>query len=700
MSPPRPLVSVLLPIRDPVPELLVLAVRSVLAQTLGELELLVIEVPSAGAQPARAILQAELLDARLRIVEMAAGGNLVDQLNHGLELVRADYVARMDGDDLCEPHRLERQCRFLDEHSEVGVVGSHVTIIDASGRARGLRYYPTQHEAIFAAMQRFNPLAHPAVMFRRRVVVDAGGYRYPGRAAQDYELWARMAVAGVRFANYDEPLLRYRVHAHSIKTRRVRDTLLSTVATKRQHFGRSLSLRARVRLLAERGALLLPPALVLGVFSWLAYTPAPEDARALRRERGHTILLVLATGCSALLSMVYMAIAGRRLGPAEAADFYAALFFSFVLITIFSPVSAVVSHFTAVYTTRGEPARSGALIRWISRRLLWLGVALSACVWLTAAPLVSMLRLGSATTLASACLIGGLFVWLTSSRSLLRGARRFGPYSGNLIAESVLRLGFGLVALELAPTASQALWPYVGSAVIAIAACEVSSARTRAPERVDLRQSEISEVLRYAGPMLVVGMADAGYQNIDVLIVKSQFQAHDAGLYGAMAAITRVLGVLVTPFIVLLLPMMSERYERQLPGGAALTRTCVTFGGISLIPLVAFALWPEQILRASFGDAFLGAAPLLLPHGASLVVGYLAMLFAQAFAATRRFAFLKIYAGGLVLELLALAAWHGSPYQVALVTLLVKALLLAALLTIWLAEPHAKAAASHAKAAP
>jgi O-antigen/teichoic acid export membrane protein len=646
-----------------------------------------------------AILEAELADARLRIIEMSAQTKLVDQLNHGLELARAAYVARMDGDDLCEPHRLELQRQFLDEHSDVAVVGSHVTIIDARGQVQGRRHYPTQHAAIFAAMQHFNPLAHSSVMFRRQVVVQAGGYRYPERAAQDYELWVRMAVAGVRFANCDEPLLRYRVHASSVKSRRVRDTLQSTVQTKLQHFGRSLSSGARLRLLAERAALLVPPALVLRVFTWLMYSPVSEEARSLRRERWHTILLVVATGCSAVLGMVYMSIAGRRLGPAESADFYGALFFSFVLLTIFSPLGAVVSHFTAVYRARGEPARASALAQWISSRLLWIGVTLVVPLWLTAAPLATVLRLGSQVTLLAAYLIAGSFVWLTLSRSVLRGAQCFGPYAWNLLTESVLRLSFGVLLLQLTASASQALWAYVGSSVVAMVACQLSSVRILgAPEQLGFPRTNVAEIFRYAAPMFVVGMADAGYQNIDILIVKGQFPAHDAGLYGAMASITRILGVLVTPFIVLLLPLISEQHERRLPGGRALLRMCVAFGVIALAPLAAFALWPERIVRAFVGDDFIGAAPLLLPHGASLVVGYMAMLFAQAFAATRRFAFLKLYVAGFLLELLALAFWHATPLQVAMVTLLIKALLLMGLLASWLMA--GQATATQAKVAP
>lgn len=688
MLDPRPLISVVLPVKDPCPSFLRAAVQSVLAQTLGDFELLLLEVPARGAMSAAAILQLEQSDARLRIIELAGHDNLVAQLNHGLELARARYVARMDADDLCEPHRLEVQRRFLDEHPEIDVVGSHVTIIDAGGVTRGIRYYPTEPSAIRSAMQRFNPMAHPAVMFRRQSVREAGGYRYPERAAQDYELWARMAGAGQQFANCDEALLRYRIHPHAIKARRVRETLESTVQTKREHFGGVMSWRGRLRLHAERAALLLPPTLALRLFMWLTYSPTPEDALASRLERRQTLLLLLGTGASALLGMTYMALAGRSLGPAGAADFYAALFFSFLLIGLFSPVSAAVGHFSATYQARGEHHQIRALASWSARWLLSVAAVLAVPAWLSGQQVARLLQLNSAKTLLGAYLIAGMFVWLTLERSYLRGSQRFGAYAASLAGEALLRLLLGLAFLELASDAAGALWPYLASSGLAIAALHLPGRGGSVSQATALPKGQARELLRFAAPMSLVSVADAAYQNLDVLFVKAQFHAHDAGLYGAMATLTRSLGVLAAPFIVMLLPVLSDRRARGLPVSGPLLRACARFAAISSVPLFVLAQWPEPLLGACFGEEFIGAAPLLLPHGASVLVGYLSMLIAQAFAATRRFAFLGLYAGGLALELGSLAIWHSSPLEVARVALLTKSGLLVSLSLAWVLLPR------------
>jgi glycosyltransferase involved in cell wall biosynthesis len=256
MSPAAPRVSVLMPVHRPDPAYFPLAVRSILEQSLAELELVIVEAPSE--REAGELLPLD--DPRVRRVR-AHRPSLVDQLNQGLALCRAPLVARMDADDLSDPERLRRQVERLEAEPELDVLGAQLRVIDAEGRACGLRRYPLGHEAIVAALPYANPLAHPAVAFRRQVVVDAGGYR-PFGAAEDYELWCRLAARGRRFANCAEPLLAYRLHAGSVKTTRVRDALESGLRIKQLHWGARLPMGARLRCWAEQLALHLPPAWV------------------------------------------------------------------------------------------------------------------------------------------------------------------------------------------------------------------------------------------------------------------------------------------------------------------------------------------------------------------------------------------------------------------------------------------------------
>ncbi|HUP45466.1 MAG TPA: glycosyltransferase [Thermoanaerobaculia bacterium] len=259
-----PLVSIVLPVYAPHPQYFREAVRSILDQTVPDLELIIVEDPSPSS--GEEILSG-LGDARVRHQVNPARTSLPEQHNRGLALAAGRFLCRFDADDISEPHRVERQLEFLRAHPDVNVVSSALLVIDEEGTAIAVRNYPLSHEAIRRTFRRSNPIANSAVMFRREVYDRFGGWRTDSPLpAQDYEWYSRLAAAGVRFANLPDPLVRYRLHSGAIKATKVRDTIRSTVETKRRYWTAEMSLMDRLVLLGERMLVHAPPSLVLMAF--------------------------------------------------------------------------------------------------------------------------------------------------------------------------------------------------------------------------------------------------------------------------------------------------------------------------------------------------------------------------------------------------------------------------------------------------
>lgn len=264
-----PLVSVVLPVYKPHPRYLREAVESVLSQTFADLELIIVEDPSPSS--GKAILSG-ITDPRLHHILNPRRTSLPEQHNRGLSAATGTFICRFDADDICEPERVEREVAFLRDHPDVGVVASALQVIDDVGREVGIRAYPASHDEIRRTFLRSNPIANSAVMFRRDVYERFGGWRtdspLPG---QDYEWYSRLAAGGIRFANLQEPLVRYRLHGGSIKTTKLRDTIRSTLETKRRYWSKEMGIADRLVMLAERMLLFVPPQLVYIAFRWVRY---------------------------------------------------------------------------------------------------------------------------------------------------------------------------------------------------------------------------------------------------------------------------------------------------------------------------------------------------------------------------------------------------------------------------------------------
>jgi glycosyltransferase involved in cell wall biosynthesis len=207
-----PVVSILLPVRNE-EKLLPAALSSLRRQTHSDWELVCVDDGSTDATPV-ILAEAARQDKRIRVLG-TAGKGLVAALNDGLAACRGELVARMDGDDISHPRRLELQAAAMAADSELGLVACTFRHFPRQQVRMGMRAYEEwqnsldTHDAIIRDMFIESPFVHPSVMFRKHLVVAVGGYRETGWA-EDYDLWLRLAAAGVRFARLPRALFFWR----------------------------------------------------------------------------------------------------------------------------------------------------------------------------------------------------------------------------------------------------------------------------------------------------------------------------------------------------------------------------------------------------------------------------------------------------------------------------------------------------------
>ena len=242
----RPSVSILLPVRNEETHLPA-ALASLLRQTRRDWELIAVDDGSSDATP-ELLETAASTDPRIRVTTLPPGG-LVAALNRGLELCRAPLVARMDGDDICHPRRLELQLGYLERHPEVDLLGSRVRHFPRPDLQDGMRAYESWqnelliHEQILVNLFVESPFAHPSVMFRTRKIRDLGGY-HERAWAEDYDLWLRLAETGGRFARLPQTLLYWRDRPERL-TRTASNCSLDAFRRCKTHFLRRSYLKQR-----------------------------------------------------------------------------------------------------------------------------------------------------------------------------------------------------------------------------------------------------------------------------------------------------------------------------------------------------------------------------------------------------------------------------------------------------------------------
>lgn len=201
-----PLTSVLMPAYRS-EETLQRSVESALAQTVGDLEVIVVD--DASPVPCAEVL-GEVRDPRLRIIRHARNRNTAGARNTGLRAARAPLVSQLDADDTWEPGYLEAVLPCFDDPT----VGLTYTNCFIDGHPGGLDDYigdPTPHPLdLFPKFAEACPVPALTATMRRPAVVAAGGYAEWVWGASDYHLYAKLIAAGWRFAYVHQRLARYR----------------------------------------------------------------------------------------------------------------------------------------------------------------------------------------------------------------------------------------------------------------------------------------------------------------------------------------------------------------------------------------------------------------------------------------------------------------------------------------------------------
>lgn len=206
-----PLVSIAMSVRNNAGTLAV-AIQSLLDQSYQNWELLLID---DGSTDETVRIARGFVDERIKISADGRPLGLPRRLNQAIELSQGTFFARMDGDDVAYPRRLERQIAYLQRHPEVDLVGSWAVVFGAGGSVRSKRTDPEGHEAICARPIAGFPMIHPTFLGRAEFFHH---YRYRPAAVrcEDQDLLLR-SYRFSRFANVPEILLGYRLSKIDLK---------------------------------------------------------------------------------------------------------------------------------------------------------------------------------------------------------------------------------------------------------------------------------------------------------------------------------------------------------------------------------------------------------------------------------------------------------------------------------------------------
>jgi glycosyltransferase involved in cell wall biosynthesis len=199
-----PIISIVMPIYNVHPYYLKESIDSILKQSFGDFELLIVGDNSTELQGVN--LLKTYKDPRIRLISNTH--DFIASLNNGIAKSKGKYIVRMNGNDIL-PNRLAVQYEFMEEHPEIDICGSWMIAI---GNKSDIIHTSIEHEKIITSMLLTNPMTCSTVILRKSSLCknEESLYKSGYTCVEDYKLWTDLAIKGFRFTNIAEILLKVR----------------------------------------------------------------------------------------------------------------------------------------------------------------------------------------------------------------------------------------------------------------------------------------------------------------------------------------------------------------------------------------------------------------------------------------------------------------------------------------------------------
>lgn len=194
------------------------AIESILQQTYHDWELIICDDGSEDDTYDIALKFSKKYE-NIIVFRNAKNMGLNYTLNKCLDKATGEYVARMDGDDISLPTRLEKEVEFLDVNKEYEIVSTNMVYFDEQGEwgKSNMIAFPQKDDLI-----KGTPFCHAPCMVRREAYIKVNGYSVEKRLlrVEDYHLWFKMYSEGYKGHNLEEVLYKMRDDRNAIQRRR------------------------------------------------------------------------------------------------------------------------------------------------------------------------------------------------------------------------------------------------------------------------------------------------------------------------------------------------------------------------------------------------------------------------------------------------------------------------------------------------
>jgi glycosyltransferase involved in cell wall biosynthesis len=212
----QPLVTVIIPSYNH-SDYVGYTIKSVLAQTLQDFELLIIDDNS----PDNSVeVIKKFDDSRIKLITLEKNLGICKTSNFCFKKANGKYLSIIASDDIMFPKNLEKKVNFLEQNPQYGAVFSGVEVIDENNQIlfkktkKFERVFTTETKKRSDWLNHFfykgNCIAAPTSVARTDCIKKIHGFNELISQAHDFDMWIKICLSGYEMFVLPEKLIQYR----------------------------------------------------------------------------------------------------------------------------------------------------------------------------------------------------------------------------------------------------------------------------------------------------------------------------------------------------------------------------------------------------------------------------------------------------------------------------------------------------------
>jgi len=371
-----------------------------------------------------------------------------------------------------------------------------------------------------------------------------------------------------------------------------------------------------------------------------------------------SFFMVVGSNLANFLAYIYHLILGRLLGPDSYGELVATISLIGLIMSLVSFFGLVIVKFVSSSDKKDTPA----ILEWFNNKVIKVSLGVSVVILLISSFLGDYIHIGKNISLLFApILFFSMIIFVY--KSLLQGVVKFKEtvIIGNI--ELLGRLAFGLALYYLGFGVFGAILGMLLAEVVALVLSRFFL-RDIGFVKSEVKNFNFQKVFSYALPVFVVSVSFTSLLTSDLVLVKHFFSSHDAGIYGSISNLGKVIFYGTAPIGAVMFPLIAKKKSTN---GKFLNIFLLSVFLVFLIGafiLFVYYLFPNLAINVLYGSSYLEGGRYLLLMGLYFVIYSLANLFSSFMLSidlTRPLLLVPVFA---IMQVLMIYLFHSSFWYV------------------------------------